>query len=395
MLFLLLFLQAVDHQADGIKALEAKQYPAAVAAFEKAVAADASDYGAHFHLGLAQSLAGNSGAAVSSYRKTLELKPGLYEAELNLGVVLLDTRQHAAAIDPLKSAVSKKPGEFRPNYYLAESYLANGQAAEAEPHYRKALEADASAAPAKAGLARSLLRQGNLTGAAPLMREIGDTDGLLELAALFEKNKDQAGAIAIYQAVPPSPAVRERLGNLLIETGKPEEAIPHLEAAVKESPSAANRYALATAYLRTKRADLAAASIGQALAADPANNELRLAHAGLLRDQRNFAAAAKEFWQVAQARPDSRDAWNGLATMMLSLENYPQAIAAFNRLEALGEPNPGMYFLRAIAYDKTKQYEPAMASYQKFLSLCKDRFPDEEFKARQRIKVIQKELSKR
>jgi hypothetical protein len=36
-----------------------------------------------------------------------------------------------------------------------------------------------------------------------------------------------------------------------------------------------------------------------------------------------------------------------------------------------------------------------MPNYQKFLELSGGKFPDEEFKARQRIKVIQKELSKR
>ena len=63
-LLLLFFFWQTDYQEEGLKALEAKQYPAAIAAFEKAVAADAKDYGAHFHLGLAHSMAGNAGAAI-------------------------------------------------------------------------------------------------------------------------------------------------------------------------------------------------------------------------------------------------------------------------------------------------------------------------------------------
>lgn len=389
-----LLLQTV-FQEEGIKALEARQYPAAIAAFEKAVAADPKDFSAHFHLGLAHGMAGNTAAAIKSYRETLSLKPGLYEAELNLAVVLIDGRQAGEAVSLLKSAVEKKPNEFRPNYYLAEALLATGQFAEADPAFRKALMADPASVPAKAGLGRSLARQGKLKDAEPLLREAGDTDGLLELASYFEKAKDFPPAIAIYRAAPQTPAVVERLGNLLIESGQAQDAIPALEAAVKESPTPANRYALATAYLRAKRTADATSMMEQALAAEPGNIELRIAYASLLRDQKNFNGAARQFWQVTQQKPDSREGWNGLATMLLSLENYPQAVAAFGRIIALGDPNPGIFFLRALAYDKTHEYEPAMADYEKFLSLSQNKYPDEEFKARQRIKVIKKELSRR
>jgi tetratricopeptide (TPR) repeat protein len=394
-LLLLFFSLQTDYQEEGLKALEAKQYPAAIAAFEKAVAADAKDYGAHFHLGLAHSMAGNAPAAIDSYKAALALSPGLYEAELNLGVVLIDARQPEEAAAALQSALTKKPDQFRPNYYLAEALMAGQRFGEAEPYFRKATELDPASIPARAGLGRTLARQGKLKEADVVLKQAADMDGLLELAAYHEKAKDYAAAIAIYRSAPHSPAIVERLGNLLIESGKPEEAIPALEAAVKQSPTAANRYALGTAYLRAKRTDQAMAMMEQALGAEPDNTELRIAYAGLLRDQKDLAAAAKQFWQVTQKKPDSREAWSGLATMLLSLENYPQAVAAFGRIIALGDPNPGIYFLRALAYDKTKNYEPAMADYERFLTLSQNRLPDEEFKARQRIKVIKKELSRR
>ena len=51
--------------------------------------------------------------------------------------------------------------------------------------------------------------------------------------------------------------------------------------------------------------------------------------------------------------------------------------------------------LRAIVLDKIKQYKPALESYQRFLEISQGQSPDEEFKARQRVRIIQKELSKR
>src|SRR5215470_3775126 len=74
--------------AEGLKALDARNYTAAAQAFEKAVAADPKDYSAHFNLALAYSFLNRDAAAAAEYRKTLDLRPGLYEAELNLGIIL-------------------------------------------------------------------------------------------------------------------------------------------------------------------------------------------------------------------------------------------------------------------------------------------------------------------
>jgi tetratricopeptide (TPR) repeat protein len=391
---------ASDPAAAGIKALEVNDYPAAVAAFEKAVAAGPADYAAHFHLGLAHSLAGNAPGAEAAYRRTLELKPGLYEAELNLGQVLLGARKAAAAVPHLESASSKKPREFRPVYYLAEALAESGNPAAAEGRYRTALEIDPNSAAARAGLGRALARTGKHKEAEAVLRQAGDRDGLLELASLYEQAKDRDAAIAIYLGIlashgPDAAAVEERVGGILLEQGRAADAIPHLEAAVGQSPTSANRYALATAYLRDKQQGKALQTMEQAVNSDQTNPGLRLAYAGMQRDQRNFPAAAQQFWKATQLKADSKEAWTGLATMLLSLENYPQAIAAFDKLESLGEPNAGVYFLRALALDKMQQYKPALDNYRKFLELSQSRNPDEEFKARQRVKVIEKELSKR
>jgi tetratricopeptide (TPR) repeat protein len=397
--FLPLFLQAIDPLEQGLKALEAQQYPAAINAFERAAAADPRDYSAHFHLGLARSMAGQNAEAAAAYRRTLELKPGLYEAQLNLGVVLINLKQSAEAASVLKQALAQKPKEFRPNYYVGEAQLATGQATEAESSFRAALAADAKSAEAAAGLARALLRQNKRAEAATQFRATGDTEGLLELAALHEKSGEPAEAIAIYQQFaasrPNDPALLERLGALLMSSGRAAEAIPHLENAIRISPTAANRFALATAYLRDRQTQKATATLAEAIAADPKNAELYMASAGLHRDQKDFKTAAEQYWRATQLKPDSKEAWSGMATMLLSLENYPQAVAAFDKLESLGDANPGLYFLRALAYDKTQNYKPAQVNYQKFLTLSGNKFPDEEFKARQRLKVIEKELARR
>ena len=127
----------------------------------------------------------------------------------------------------------------------------------------------------------------------------------------------------------------------------------------------------------------------------PDNFDLRMMYGRVLRDERKYGPAAQQFLRAVQGKPDSPEAWDELAGMLILLENYPQALAALDRVEALGNAPPGIHFFRAIILDKAQMYKPALASYEKYLALAGGSNPDEEFKARQRIKVINKELSKR
>ena len=393
-------LQAQDPQPDGIKALEERRYQDAVAAFEKAVAADPKDYGAYFHLALAQSLLGRNDEAVAAYRKVLELKPDLYEAELNLGILLFEKKDYAMAAGLLRSAAAKKPDQPRPRLHLGEVHLAAGELQEARANFEAALERDPNSAAAAAGLGQALVKMKLPQEAEPHLKKAAALDPaygnqLLELASVYEQSKQPDKALALYEGFTDNAAVQERAGILLLESGRYEEAATRLEAVVKGSPTAANRYALATVYLRMKQLDKASAMLEQAAAAEPQNLDLRMAYGRSLRDQRKFGAAAQQFIQVVQAKPDHKEAWSELASALLLNENFPQALAAFDRLEALGETGPALHYFRAITLDRLKQVKPALDSYTKFLALSEGKFPDEEFKARQRVKVLQKELNRR
>lgn len=396
----LLFTPAADYQSAGIKALEAKQYAEAARLFSEAVAADPKDYAAHFHLALALSLAGKDAEAVPEYQKTLELKPGLYQAELNLGMVLVRQKRDREAVPHLDTAVKAKPEQFRPQWLLSEALSATGDFAEAERHYRAALGIDPKSAAAEVGLGRAQARQNRLAEGAEHFRKAAEldasfSDALLELAGLYEQNHQPQQAIDIYQKFPENGAAQERLGELLIETNRFAEAIPYLEKAVARDATAANRLALATAYRMNKEPQKAVVQFEKAVAADPENYTLRMDYGRALRDQRQYIAAANQFAAAAQKKPDSRDAWNELAGVLTLAEQYPQALGALDRVKALGQEIPGDYYLRAIILDKLRQFKPALESYKNFLAASGGKNPDEEFKARQRVRIIETMLHKR
>ena len=395
-----LLAQSTDFSAEGRKALDAQKYDDAVALFSKAVATDPKDYGAHFNLGLAYSLLNRDAEAVAEYKAALELHPALYEAELNLGITLVRMKDAAGAVPHLKSAADQKPKEFRPSFYLGEAQFALKQFSQAEASYRAALGLDGGSAPAEIGVARAIAHQERLAEAEPLYRKAAALDPtyrdlMLELATLYEDHHQPDAAMGIYREFPSNPGAQERLGALLLQSDRAADAIPPLEFAVAQSPSAANRLALAQAYVREKQLAKAEPLAAQAVEAAPGDFPLRLFYARVLRDQRKFPDAERQFLAACQTKPDSVEAWTELSGVYMVTEQYPQALAALDRVRSLGAETNAHVFIRALAYDHLHQAKDALENYNKFLAASRGEHPDQEFQARQRSRILARELGKR
>jgi Tfp pilus assembly protein PilF len=397
---LLFFLQTPDYDAEGAKALEEGKYQAAADSFTKAVAADAGDYYAHFNLAMAYTFLNRDGDAVAEYRKTLEVKPGLYEAELNCGILLLRQKNPADALPLIEDAAARKPREYGPRFYLAEAQLQSGLADRAADNYRLAAELDPKSAAAELGWGRALALTGRLEDAEPHFRMAVERDpkyrdSLLSLAELFEENKQIPKALAIYNEFPGNAAVQEHAGHLLLENRKFAEAVPQLEQAYQKAPTPANRKALAAAYLQVQQTDKALPLLEKAVADEPANYDLRMGYAHALRDSKRYPAAAAQFHEAARLKPAETAAWTELGGMLYLAGDHEGALAAFAQARQLGDDSRGNWFLSAIMLDGARQLKPALEAYRKFLALSQGKSPDQEFQARQRARIIQRELDKR
>jgi tetratricopeptide (TPR) repeat protein len=382
----------------GLKALDEKRYPDAVASLTQAIAADPKDYSLHFNLALAYSLMGKNAEAIPEYKKTLELKPDLYQAELNLGISLLREKQPAEAARYLTTAVVQNAKEYRANYYLAAALLGAGDFAKAEQSYTAALAIDPKSPDAELGLAHALAGENKLDDAAGHFKKAAELnagfhDDLLELASMYETAKQPEQAISIYRQFPENTGAQERLGDLLLKAGRAADAIPCFQVAVAKSPTEANRAALAEAYLKNNEPNKAQPVVEQILAADPENFEIRMLHGRLIRDQRKFPEAAEEFERATKLKPDAPQAWSELAGVLVMAENYPPALAALDRIAALHAEKPGHVFLRAIVLDKIRDLKPALESYQRFLQMSQGENPNQEWQARQRIKTLEREIN--
>jgi tetratricopeptide (TPR) repeat protein len=313
--------------------------------------------------------AANSGRddeAVAGFKRTLELEPGLYEAQLYLGQILLKLNQPSEAESWLAKAAAQREKEARPVYLLARSQLAQQKFPDAAANLAKA----------------SVL--------AP-----GDKEIALELAETLEKAGKKPEAITAYRQIAANPAARERLALLLLETGDPTSAAVELEELRKQSPTPAVLYALATAYLRAKQPDKSLPVASELVSKEPANAETRLFLGRLLRDTKQYDKAADQFYTATKIQPGSLEAWNELTGMLMLLENFPAALQTLEKAHSLSGDTPAYYWFRGTMLDALKDYKPALESYRKFLELSGGKNPDEEFKARQRARIIERILSKR
>ena len=408
MLALGLFFQAagapgakdVSAGSDGMKALDEGRYEAAADAFRRAILTDPFDFAAHFNLALAYGFLRKDEEGIQEYRKALELHPGLYEAQLNQGILLLRQGKPGEAAPLLEAAAGQKPKQFRPRFYLGEAALASGANVKAAESYRAALEIDGKSAGAQLGLGRALAREGKVPEAAPYFRQAAELDpeyrsSLLELATLYEKSGQNAEAIGILRQFPADPGAQEHLGQLLLESRQYGDAIPALEQAHAKSPTQANRVGLAMAYVFNQQADKALPLLDKAVAEEPANFDLRVMYAHALRDRKQYQRAAGEFAAALKVKPEAAHTWDEMGGVLYLAEEYQPALAAFERASQLGENTAGNWFLRAIILDKTRQTKPALEAYRQFLALSQGKNPDQEWQARQRERILQRELERK
>jgi tetratricopeptide (TPR) repeat protein len=386
-------------EEEGLKAMDRKDFQQAFEIFTKLAADDPKDYTAWFNLALSEAALQQYDAAIEHLQKTLELKPELYEAELNLGLLYLRSHKVAEAEPHFEAAVRLKPNEFRVQMYLADNQLALGKDDAAAKSYEAALKLNPKLARAELGLGQSLLHLGSLDQAAEHYRAATMLDPKLksyqlELAAAYADAKRPTDAIAILKESPDTAGAAKQLGELYLAANQPQLAVEQLELAAKQSPNLGNQMALATAYIKNNQEELAAPILEKSLAANPNDYDVQMALGRIWRDRRDYQKAVDRFYVAAKLKPNDPVVWSEIASSCVIAEMYPQAIAALDQIHRLNAEKPGHYYLRAIVLDKLRQNKAALENYKRFLELSQGKSPDEEFKARQRVRILEHEVNR-
>ena len=75
-------------------------------------------------------------------------------------------------------------------------------------------------------------------------------------------------------------------------------------------------------------------------------------------------------------------------------KRYGEAIPIIEALLHAPDPPAGLYFVQATCYDALRDRPKALEAYERYLELSQHQNPDQEWQARQRAKLLRRELRK-
>jgi tetratricopeptide (TPR) repeat protein len=154
---------------------------------------------------------------------------------------------------------------------------------------------------------------------------------------------------------------------------------------------------LLDAYLQSQEShqDKASALLDEILSRNTSDSELWLIAGRLRMEKREYQAAAERFLRAAQLKPDWAEAHINLASALFLLKQYEPTLRVLAKVAELGQDTAGSHFLRAVSHDHLRHQEEAVESYERFLALTDGKNQNQEFQARQRVRIISNDLRRR
>ncbi len=335
--------------------------------FSRAIALDPKMAAAYQNLGLVLMDSDPSGAA-DAFLHLRELQPTESRPRFLAGFALERAGKIPEAIEQYRAALALSPKDYEAHFALGRALLRSNEAAGAEEQFRAAIAAREDAAPARLGLGNALLTQKKYEAA---------NDALAEYLKLNPADKsahfDRASA--------------------LLNLNRYDEALGEIERSdAGSAPTSDTLKMRGEIYMRQKKWKESAEILKQAIALSPQDSEVAAWIGRVDIELRDYAAAVGILQQVHARDPQNADALRDLADAFFLSENYAATLEALDRLAKLETPKPGSWFVRAICYDKLSRRAEAIEAYQKFLDLDGGQHDTQDFQARNRIPVLQREL---
>jgi tetratricopeptide (TPR) repeat protein len=364
-----------------------------------------NDPTAHFQLGYVYGLLQRSDDSISEYRRAAELKPDFAEAHLNLGLALIDAKDFAGAAIALQRAAELMPGQARPRYLAGLAYERSGNIPGAIAQYELAAAQDANNFDIFFHWGINLLRadraedaEKELRAAIALRSDSESAHGAL-IDALLRQKKTDAAIVELRASLGRSGGdaqARLKLATALNEMGKPADALAELDRAdANAAPSAERAKLRASILISQKDWDRAAKALAIAAAAAPDDAALHAEYGRILLQERDFPAAERELRRALTLDGKQTDALRNLVSTEYLAGNYEGTLQILDLLAKREAPLPIVLFVRATCYDKLQRKPEAVEAYRKFLDADNGHSDKEDFQASERLKVLQKELTKK
>jgi predicted Zn-dependent protease len=239
-----------------------------------------------------------------------------------------------------------------------------GESDAAEAAYRRVLAEDPKSAPANAGLVH-----------------------LLIVRKLYPEAEVQLRA-ALSQS-PDDPVLTAQLATVLAAQDK-AEALPLIQK-LHEAHPADTAITRMLAEVMAEAGDSAGSDqlYSGLLASSPQDAALLIGHGQNLIHLLKYAEAFAAFDKATQLDPANADGWSGLAFAASRTDQPTITLHALTMRSKFLPEVPSTFFLWATAYDALHEKAAAATYYHRFLDSSAGKFPNQEWQARQRLKLLE------
>ena len=383
-------------------ALDRNNFESAIPPLQKFLAEKPDVAFAHFQLAYAYTGLNRVDEARAEYERCVALDPKMAEAQLNLGILLLE-KDAAAAAPPLRKAVALMASQSRPRFLLGIALERSGDLAGAADSYEAAAHLNPSDTEAQTHLGEMYLQLKRPADAEKRFRAVLESQPNSALAlrglALSLDAEGKPDALEAYRnylaSDPKDSAVRTRFVQLLVANKQFDEALAETDKPGNgQAPSLDALRLRADIFVGQNKLDEAIAALKQAIALAPRDAQLHGGVGRLYLQKREFADAERELKIAIQLDKNNVVYWKDLTATFYQGGNYVAALAGYDVVDKLEKPGAGVWFIRALCYDKLNQVQPALDAYRKFLDLDQNQHPDQVWQANQRIHVLEKRAEK-
>ena len=172
---------------------------------------------------------------------------------------------------------------------------------------------------------------------------------------------------------PANAARHEELAVRLVAAGRVDDAVAHLEEAIRLDPEFASaHYNLGTALVKRGETDAAVARYRRVLALDPTHAKAHNNLGGLLQSTGHPAEAARHYRQAVEIDPSHSGAHYNLGNILLEESRFQDAEAAFRRTLAVRSDYPDAHTGLGRALFAQEKLVEAIEAYRAALRLDPD-----------------------
>ena len=348
--------------------------------------------------------------AETAFRRGLELLPNNKRAHLGLAQVFITSNKTAEAISEAKAALAA--GEDSDLIYalLGHAQRRNKQNDEALTNLNEALKRNPGNSQALRDRAEIFVARNDTAQAINDLRALlaleQSTATMLRLAGLHRTAKQYEEALKIYQQVaeaePANQEAKTALAEIMLESGKAENAIAQLEVMIKAEPTRADLRSQLATLLVVSAPEKALEQYEAAAKIAPQNLNHQIGIGSALLKLKRFDEAVTALRPLLIQPLKDEQMYTvraNLATALFELKDYPNAAREYvwmlGYLAQRGEQKKTALtsFLLGVCLDKLGDFESALKAYQQFLNLAVPEQQLEVEKVKLRLPSLQRQIA--